>query len=207
MKLLLLNMHQVLEMYLFRSPGPHLVLYWQFFYITYDNDHIGDGRMKITNEEFNDFCIKYYYNFRRFYESGLVNPRPNSKASPYKPHSSVDNLNRTIKSNPTTAEFDMVTKCCKTLRRLSQLLLRSSFSGLTRPLLAIRMRGARRGLKCLGFIQVVNLIPFVIRKRRQFLVMKEGVRFLCLITLRIFSQLLLRTGFVCPSYYDQQGSG
>ena len=36
-----------------------------FEYRTYDNEPIDDDWMKITNDEFNYFCMKYYYNFRR----------------------------------------------------------------------------------------------------------------------------------------------
>ena len=80
-----------------------------FEYKTYDNDPIGEEWMNITNENFNYFRMKDYYNFRRLRESGLVNPSPNSTTQTYNPHSSFDNLKRTINSNPTTSEFDMVT--------------------------------------------------------------------------------------------------
>ena len=78
-------------------------------YITYDNDPIGDDWINITYENFNDFCIKDYYNYRRLRDAVLINPRTNSTTPSCKPQSSADNLKIPIKSDPTTARYDMVT--------------------------------------------------------------------------------------------------
>ena len=91
----------------------HQNLIWSFIeyseYITYYNDPIGDYWMKITNVDFNDFRIKYYYNFRSLCEARLVNTRSKLTASSYKPHSSADKLKITIKSDPVSSRFDIVT--------------------------------------------------------------------------------------------------
>ena len=50
-------------------------------YRTYDNDPIGDDWKKITNDYFNYLHMKYYSNFIRLRESGLVNTRPTSTTS------------------------------------------------------------------------------------------------------------------------------
>ena len=56
-------------------------------YITYDNYPIGGDWTKITNDYFNDFCMKYYYNFRTLREAGVVNYRPTLPTSYYKTNS------------------------------------------------------------------------------------------------------------------------
>ena len=65
--------------------------------------------MNITNDDFNDFHMKYYYNFRRLCKAGLVNPRPTLPTSSYKRHFPINNLKRPIKCNPDPPKFDMVT--------------------------------------------------------------------------------------------------
>ena len=68
-----------------------------FEYKTYDNGPIGDDWMKITNENFNNFRMKDYYNFRTLREARLVNPSPTLPTSSYKRHPPVYNLKRPIK--------------------------------------------------------------------------------------------------------------
>ena len=46
-----------------------------FEYRTYYNDHNGDDWTNITNNNFNYFCMKDYYNIIILREYGLVNPR------------------------------------------------------------------------------------------------------------------------------------
>ena len=48
-------------------------------YITFDNDPIVYDSININNDDFNDLRMKYYYNFRRLREAGLVNNRQTSK--------------------------------------------------------------------------------------------------------------------------------
>ena len=80
-----------------------------FEYIIYDNYPIGDDWIKITNDDFNDLCMKYYYNFRSLSEAGIVNNRPTLPTSSYMWHSQVNNLKRPIEWNPDPPKFDMVT--------------------------------------------------------------------------------------------------
>ena len=61
-------------------------------YRTYDNEPIGDDWTKIINDDFNDFNMKDYYDFRKLREAGLVNHMPTSTTLSYKLHSPVDNL-------------------------------------------------------------------------------------------------------------------
>ena len=60
------------SLYLRHQNLIHSFIYY-YEYGTYDNDPIVDDCMKIANDDFNDFHMKYYYNFRRFCESELVN--------------------------------------------------------------------------------------------------------------------------------------
>ena len=43
---------------------------------TYDNSSTGDEWTKITNDNFNGFSMKDYYNFGDLPEAVLVNPSP-----------------------------------------------------------------------------------------------------------------------------------
>ena len=76
--------------------------------MTYDNDHIDDYWMKITNQYFNDSPMQYYYNFRSLRKVGLIDTRPTLPISSYKQQYPVNNLKRNIKYNPDPPKFDMV---------------------------------------------------------------------------------------------------
>ena len=94
----------------------HQQIIWSFIdylkYITYNNDPIGDDLMNITANNFNDFHMKYYYNFIRLREYVLVNTRPTSPNLSYKQHYPVNNIKIPIKCNPDPPKFDIVTPLC-----------------------------------------------------------------------------------------------
>ena len=68
--------------------------------------------MNITTIEFNDFRMKYYYNFISLRDSGLVNPRPTLPTPSYKRHYLGNNLKSLIKCNHAPPKFDMVKLLC-----------------------------------------------------------------------------------------------
>ena len=68
--------------------------------------------MNITANNFNDFHMKYYYNFIRLREYVLVNTRPTSPNLSYKQHYPVNNIKIPIKCNPDPPKFDIVTPLC-----------------------------------------------------------------------------------------------
>ena len=115
--------------------------------MTYDNDPIGYDRMKITNDDFNYFCMKYYYNFRKLCEAGLINPRSNSKTSPYKPHYSVENLKRPIKINPTTAKFDMVKPYFNDNKKIISVTTESKFVSPDQIIMINKDQGRKEGIE------------------------------------------------------------
>ena len=56
--------------------------------------------MKTDNYSFNDYRMNDYYTIKRLCKDGLVNPRPNSITSSYKPHYSVEKIKTPIKIDP-----------------------------------------------------------------------------------------------------------
>ena len=80
-----------------------------FDYRTYDNDPIADDCINITNDDFYNLRMKYYYNIRRLREDGLVNTRPTLQTSFNKRHYPVNNLKRPIKCNLDLPKFDTMT--------------------------------------------------------------------------------------------------
>ena len=148
--------------------------------------------MKITNENFNNFRMKDYYNFRTLREARLVNPSPTLPTSSYKRHPPFYNLKRPIEWNPGTSSFYIVYHFVMKLSWLPQLLLRTSVSVLPIPLQPTRIRRERRVLNHPDFLQVMNLIPWITIVTRYFLMMKVGVSLLSLITLRILTTFFPR---------------
>ena len=118
-----------------------------FEYIIYDNEPIGDGWMKINNDNLNDFCMKYYYDFRRWREDGLVKPRPNWITSTYKPYSSVENLKIPIKSDPITAKFDMATTFFNGTKKIISVPTENNFSRLAHTIIINKDQGIKEGLE------------------------------------------------------------
>ena len=83
--------------------------------------------MKITNDDFNDSLKKHYYNFRRFFEAGLVNPRPTSTTSFYKQHSTVGNIKGPNQRKPNPYRYYMMSPLRNDTKNISQLLPRKIF--------------------------------------------------------------------------------
>ena len=80
--------------------------------VHHDIDSIGSEWVKVTNDNYNEFCIIGYNYFRRLRMAGILNPMPNSKIFPFKPYYSIDNIKRPIKLNTGPYRFDMVTPLC-----------------------------------------------------------------------------------------------
>ena len=72
-----------------------------FHYQTHDNDTIGNEWVKVSNNNFNEFCITGYDTFRRLCMDGLVNHGSSFPAVYSKPYSPVENFNRFIKRDHT----------------------------------------------------------------------------------------------------------
>ena len=100
-----------------------------FEYRTYDTDPIGGDWMKITNEDYSYFCMKYYYKFRRLREAGVVNPRPTSTIFSYKRHYPVNNLKRPIKCNHEPPKFGTATPLCNDTKLVTSVNTDNNFTG------------------------------------------------------------------------------
>ena len=118
-----------------------------FEYRTYDNYPIGDDWTRITNKDFNDSRMKYYYKFRSLHEAVLVNPRPALTTSSYTRHYPVDNLKRPIKYNPDPPIFDTVKLLCNETKLIKSFTTNNKFISPTHDIMINKDQERKEGLE------------------------------------------------------------
>ena len=79
-----------------------------FKYLIHDSDTVGNDWVKVTNENFNEFHITCYDDFRSLDNAVIVNPSSNETTLPYRSYYPVENFKTTIKRYPSTTGFNMV---------------------------------------------------------------------------------------------------
>ena len=76
------------------------------------------GWVKINNENFIVFLITGYDYFIRLCKDGILEPKNNSPTLSFKSYYPVDNFKRSIKRDPTTTGFYMVTTFCDSTKNI-----------------------------------------------------------------------------------------
>ena len=110
-------------------------------YRAYVNDPIGDDYTNISNDDFNEFFMKDYYNFRRLHYAGLVNTRSTSTDSSYKQLSPVDKLEIPTQCNPDHSRSDIMASFAMDTRKILSVSTETFFLSLPRSSLSTTTEG------------------------------------------------------------------